>query len=58
MNAEWESGSRFMSADSLGPVLGLERAENLTDEIGVSEEVVANAQVIMKVALDEFARAA
>ena len=58
VNAEWESGSRFMSTDSLGPVLGLERAENRTGEIEVGEEVVASAKVIMKVALDEFARAA
>lgn len=58
VNAEWESGPRFMSPGSLEPVLGLESAENRAAEIEVGEEVVANAEVIMKVALDEFARAA
>ena len=58
INADWESGSRFMSVESLRPVLGLERAENRAADIEFGEEVVASAKVIMRVALDEFARAA
>lgn len=58
INADWESSSRFMSPDSLIPVLGLERAENRVSEIERGKEVVADARVIMRIALDEFERAA
>ena len=58
INAEWESGSRFMSTESLEPVLGLERAENRIGEFEPDEEAEANAKVIMRIALDEYARAA
>ena len=58
INADWESGSRFMSAESLEPVLGLERAENRIGEFEPDEEAEANAKVIMRIALDEYAKAA
>ena len=58
INADWESGRLFMSKESLEPVLGLERAENRIGEFAANEEVEANAKVIMKVALDEYAKAA
>ena len=58
INADWESCSLFMSRESLEPVLALDRAENRLDEIEVDEEVAANANVIMKIALDEYVRAA
>lgn len=58
VNAEWASQQLFMSKESLALVLGLGRAENRAGEIRVDEEVEANAKVIMKVALDDYARAA
>ncbi len=58
INADWESGRLFMSKESLEPVLGLERAENRVGEIRPDEEVRANAKVIMKLALDDYANAA
>jgi len=58
INADWESGSRFMSAESLAPVLATEKAENRIDEFVPDEEVRSNAKVIMMVALDEYAKAA
>ena len=58
INADWESGRLFMSRESLEPVLGMERAENEVEEIEVGEEAMANAKVIMRIALDEYARAA
>ena len=58
INADRESCSLFMSRESLEPVLALDRAENRLEEIEVDEEVAANANVIMKIALDEYVRAA
>ena len=46
-----------MSKESLRPVLGLERAENRIEGFAPSEEVRARAEVIMMVALDEYAKA-
>lgn len=58
VNAEWESERLFMSAESLRPVLGLERAENRIDDFAPDEEVVRQAEVIMMVAIDEYEKAA
>lgn len=58
INADWEASSRFMSEESLAPVLGLEEARNRIDEFAPDEETAANARVIMMVALDEYAKAA
>ena len=58
INADWASGNAFMSPASLGPVLELERAENAVAGIEVDGEVERSAEVIMKVALDEYAKAA
>ena len=58
VNAEWASQQLFMSRESLAPVLGLERAENRAGDIQPDEEVRASAKVIMRVALDDYARAA
>ena len=58
VNAEWASQQLFMSKESLAPVLGLERAENRAGAIRLDEEVRASAKVIMRVALDDYARAA
>ena len=57
VNADWASENLFMSKESLRPVLGLERAENRIEEFAPSEEVRARAEVIMMVALDEYAKA-
>ena len=56
-NAGWASENLFMSKESLRPVLGLERAENRIEGFAPSEEVRARAEVIMMVALDEYAKA-
>ena len=56
-NAGWASENLFMSKESPGPVLGLERAENRIDGFVPSEEVRKRAEVIMMVALDEYAKA-
>ena len=58
VNAEWASEHLFMSRESLEPVLGMERAENLIGEVEPDEEVRACARVIMTVALDDYAKAA
>lgn len=58
INADWETGRLFMSRESLGPVLGLERAENRIEDFEPDEEVARKAEVIMMVALDEFEKAA
>ena len=58
INADWESERLYMSRESLEPVLGLERAENRIDDFVPDEEVMRSAEVIMKVALDEFEKAA
>lgn len=58
VDAEWASESLFMSRESLAPVLALERAENRVAEFEPSEEAIANARVIMMVALDDYGRAA
>lgn len=58
VNAEWASQQLFMSKESLAPVLGLERAENRVGGIKPDEEVRLSAKVIMKVALDDYAKAA
>ena len=57
VNADWASENLFMSKESLRPVLGLERAENRIEGFAPSEEVRARAEVIMMVALDEYAKA-
>ena len=57
VNADWASENLFMSKESLRPVLGLERAENRIEEFAPSEEVRARAEVIIMVALDEYAKA-
>ena len=46
-----------MSKESPGPVLGLERAERRIEGFAPSEEARARAEVIMMVALDEYAKA-
>lgn len=56
-NADWASENLFMSKESLRPVLGLERAENRIEGFAPSEEVRKRAEVIMMVALDEYAKA-
>ena len=56
-NADWASENLFMSKKSLRPVLGLERAENRIEGFAPSEEVRKRAEVIMMVALDEYAKA-
>ena len=56
-NAGWASENLFMSKESLRPVLGLERAENRIEGFAPSEEVRKRAEVIMMVALDEYAKA-
>lgn len=56
-DADWASENLFMSKESPGPVLGLERAENRIEGFAPSEEVRARAEVIMMVALDEYAKA-
>ena len=56
-DADWASENLFMSKESLRPVLGLERAENRIEEFAPSEEVRARAEVIIMVALDEYAKA-
>ena len=56
-DADWASENLFMSRESLRPVLGLERAENRIEGFAPSEEVRARAEVIMMVALDEYAKA-
>jgi len=57
VNADWASENLFMSKESLRPVLGLERAENRIEGFAPSEEVRKRAEVIMMVALDEYAKA-
>ena len=57
VNADWASENLFMSKESLRPVLGLERAENRIEGFAPSEEVRTRAEVIMMVALDEYAKA-
>ena len=57
VNADWASENLFMSKESLRPVLGLERAENRIEGFAPSEEAGARAEVIMMVALDEYAKA-
>ena len=57
VNADWASENLFMSKESLRPVLGLERAERRIEGFAPSEEVRARAEVIMMVALDEYAKA-
>ena len=56
-DADWASENLFMSKESLRPVLGLERAENRIEGFAPSEEVRKRAEVIMMVALDEYAKA-
>ena len=56
-DADWASENLFVSKESLRPVLGLERAENRIEGFAPSEEVRARAEVIMMVALDEYAKA-
>ena len=56
-DAGWASENLFMSKESLRPVLGLERAENRIEGFAPSEEVRKRAEVIMMVALDEYAKA-
>ena len=56
-DADWASENLFMSKESLRPVLGLERAENRIEGFAPSEEVRERAEVIMMVALDEYAKA-
>ena len=58
VNAEWASQQLFMSRESLAPILGLERAENRIGEFEPDEGARANAKAIMRVALDDYARAA
>ena len=58
MDADWASGNAFMSPTSLRPVLGMERAENRIEEFAPDEETMANARVIMAVALDAYGKAA
>ena len=57
VNADWASENLFMSKESLRSVLGLERAENCIEEFAPSEEVRTRAEVIIMVALDEYAKA-
>ena len=57
VNADWASENLFVSKESLRPVLGLERAENRIEGFAPSEEAGARAEVIMMVALDEYAKA-
>ena len=57
VNADWASENLLVSKESLRPVLGLERAENRIEGFAPSEEVRARAEVIMMVALDEYAKA-
>lgn len=40
------------------PVLAIEKAENRVGDFAPDEEVQSNAKVIMRVALDEYAKAA
>ena len=56
-DADWASENLLVSKESLRPVLGLERAENRIEGFAPSEEVRARAEVIMMVALDEYAKA-
>ena len=56
-DADWASENLLVSKESPGPVLGLERAENRIEGFAPSEEVRARAEVIMMVALDEYAKA-
>ena len=46
-----------MSKESPGPVLGPGRAENRIEGFAPSEEAGKRAEVIMMVALDEYAKA-
>ena len=57
VNADWASENLLVSKESLRPVLGLERAENRIEGFAPSEEVRKRAEVIMMVALDEYAKA-
>ena len=56
-DADWASENLLVSKESLRPVLGLERAENRIEGFAPSEEAGARAEVIMMVALDEYAKA-
>ena len=56
-DADWASENLLVSKESPGPVLGLERAENRIEGFAPSEEVRKRAEVIMMVALDEYAKA-
>lgn len=57
VDADWASENLLVSKESLRPVLGLERAENRIEGFAPSEEVRKRAEVIMMVALDEYAKA-
>ena len=57
VDADWASENLLVSKESPGPVLGLERAERRIDGFAPSEEVRKRAEVIMMVALDEYAKA-
>ena len=56
-DADWASENLLVSKESPGPVLGLERAERRIEGFAPSEEVRKRAEVIMMVALDEYAKA-
>ena len=56
-DADWASENLLVSKESLRPVLGLERAERRIEGFAPSEEARARAEVIMMVALDEYAKA-
>jgi len=58
VNADWATGSRFMSEESLRPVLDLEQAVNGIDSVVPDEDAVQAAVVILRTALDELERAA
>ena len=57
VNADWASENLLVSKGSPGPVPGPGRAERRIEGFAPSEEVRKRAEVIMMVALDEYAKA-
>jgi len=58
INTDWAARSRYMSEESLKPVLALEKAETDIGQFMPDEDARKTAAVLIKVALDELEHAA
>ena len=58
INTDWEASNRFVSEESLRPLVDGGRVEDRLGEYGPDEDAEQSARVIMKTALDRLGKAA